>query len=207
MSPDQTGQLPGFGQSDPTDNRKLLDWKTKYQDPDAQREIRFEARYLAGLLGACPVLLVLLWLRIPESAQWISSEIYRPVLKFGSAWVAGTLGGTLFDIKWLYHSIARQRWHLDRRWWRLFTPHVSGALAFAAVAIISSDILRILDKTATNRMSTVVGIAFLVGYFSDSSIAKLSEIAETLFGTSRSKEKHLTSPQASVEEEASPKVP
>jgi hypothetical protein len=36
----------------------------------------------------------------------------------------------------------------------------------------------------------VVGLGFLVGYFSDSAIAKLTEIAETLFGTTRAKEKH-----------------
>jgi hypothetical protein len=33
-------------------------------------------------------------------------------------------------------------------------------------------------------------LGFLVGYFSDSAIAKLTEIAETLFGTIRAKEKH-----------------
>jgi hypothetical protein len=36
----------------------------------------------------------------------------------------------------------------------------------------------------------VVGVAFLTGYFSDSAVAKLTEIADTLFGTTRSKEKH-----------------
>ena len=30
----------------------------------------------------------------------------------------------------------------------------------------------------------------MVGYFSDSAIAKLTEVAETLFGTIRAKEKH-----------------
>jgi hypothetical protein len=34
----------------------------------------------------------------------------------------------------------------------------------------------------------VVGLAFLVGYFSDSAVAKLTEIANTLFGTSNFKQ-------------------
>jgi len=35
-----------------------------------------------------------------------------------------------------------------------------------------------------------MGLGFLVGYFSDSAVAKLTEVAETLFGTIRAKEKH-----------------
>jgi hypothetical protein len=42
-------------------------------------------------------------------------------------------------------------------------------------------------------------MAFLVGYFSDNAVAKLTEIADTLFGTSRSKEKHIAKPAANAE--------
>jgi hypothetical protein len=41
----------------------------------------------------------------------------------------------------------------------------------------------------------VVGVAFLTGYFSDSAVAKLTDIADTLFGTTRSKEKHGPRPR------------
>ena len=106
------------------------------------------------------------------------------------AWLAGMLGGTLFDIKWLYHTVARQLWNMDRRLWRFFTPHISAGIAFAMVAVASSGLLRLFDRQAMQSPEMVIGLAFLVGYFSDSAAAKLAEIAETLFGTSRSAEKH-----------------
>ena len=108
--------------------------------------------------------------------------------------MGGTLGGTLFAIKWLYHVVARELWNMDRRLWRLFTPHISGGLAFAVTVLISSGIMRIFDAHATASHSVVVAVAFLVGYFSDSAVAKLTDIADTLFGTTRSKEKHPPKP-------------
>jgi hypothetical protein len=182
-------KIPGFGQSDPTDGRALLEWEPRYPPP-ARNFIRWEAIYLGVLLFAVPGLLVCLWLAIPKHLFSISDDKYYVLRKYGFAWLAGTLGGTLFDLKWLYHSVAKQLWNMDRRLWRIFTPHISGGLAFAVVALISSGAMRIFDAQAMRSTSLVTGISFLVGYFSDSAIAKLTDIAETLFGTSRSKEKH-----------------
>lgn len=106
------------------------------------------------------------------------------------------LGGTLFDIKWLYHSVARQIWHMDRRLWRFFTPHISGGLAFIVLTLISSGLLRVFDQHAIESPSLVLGMTFLVGYFSDSTVAKLAEIADTIFGTTRSTKKQDEQPDA-----------
>lgn len=127
-----------FGQADPTDGRAELDWKTRYPDPSAQREIRLEAIYLAVLLVAVPILMLVIWIGYPKALLRISDSMYEPVRKYGLAWLGGTLGGILFDLKWLYHSVARGFWNLDRRLWRFFTPHISGGLAFAVVALVSS---------------------------------------------------------------------
>jgi hypothetical protein len=186
----ESWRVPGFGQADPTDDRDYLDWKSKYSEPPACQGIRFEAIYLATLLLIVPVAMVVLWLEYPKHWLRLSDKSYKLILRFGMAWLGGVLGGTLFDVKWLYHSVARQLWHLDRRLWRLFTPHISGGLAFAMVVLVSSGLVRIFDSRAVNSLSSVIGISFLVGYFSDSAIAKLTEVAETLFGTSRGKEKH-----------------
>jgi hypothetical protein len=129
-----------------------------------------------------------LWLQYPKHWLSIDDSKYSDVLTYSLAWLGGTLGGTLFDLKWLYHSVAKQQWHLDRRLWRLFTPHISGGLAFVMIALISSGVFRVFDNTATKSCSLVVSVSFLVGYFSDSAIAKLTEIAETLFGTSRARQ-------------------
>jgi hypothetical protein len=183
-------RIPDFAPTDPTDGREPGDWRSKYTDPDAWRSIWFEAAYLAALLFGVPIAIGVLWFDWPKSLLKLSDEKYQPVLKYGLAWLSGVLGGTLFDVKWLYHSVARRSWHVDRRLWRLFTPHISGALAFAVIAIISSQMMRVFDRQATQSRSLVVGLAFLVGYFSDSAAAKLAEIAESLFGAIRGREKH-----------------
>ena len=195
MASEKLPAIEGFGQSDPTDARNRLDWTSKYP-PDAQKEIRREAIYLGLLLFAAPVAMLVLWLGLPQRWMRLSDQHYTVVLKFSLAWVAGTLGGVLYDLKWLYHSVARQRWHMDRRLWRIFTPHISGGLAFGIAALIESNIIRIFDRTITARSVNVVGISFLIGYFSDSAVAKMTEVADTLFGTSRSKEKHKEDDQA-----------
>jgi hypothetical protein len=186
-------RIPGFAPDDPTDGRQPLDWKSNY--PDAQRGIWIEAGYLFALLVLIPVLMVTSWLGFPKRWLKVADSTYEPILRYLLAWLGGMLGGTLFAIKWLYHVVARKYWHMDRRLWRLFTPHISGGLAFATVALISSGLLRVVDHQATTSHSLVVAIAFLVGYFSDSAAAKLSEIAETLFGASRAREKHKLKPQ------------
>jgi hypothetical protein len=182
--------LPDFAPSDPLDGRELLEWESKYQDPKANRAIRVEAIYLSSLLFIVPAFILALWLEYPKKFLRASDVQYQSVLKYGLAWLSGTLGGILFDLKWLYHSVARQAWHLDRRLWRLLTPHISGGLAFAVIALIASGMFKVFDQRSVDSHSLVVGVAFLVGYFSDSAIAKLSEIAETLFGAARGKEKH-----------------
>jgi hypothetical protein len=185
----EPSKVPGFGQSDPTDGRPPLDWESRYPAP-ARGCILREAIYLGALLFATPSLMVCVWLGFPKHLLYLTDDGYRILQKYAFAWLAGTLGGTLFDLKWLYHTVAKQLWNMDRRLWRIFTPHISGGLAFATVALISSGAMRIFDTHAMKSISLVTGVSFLVGYFSDSAIAKLTDVAETLFGTTRSKEKH-----------------
>jgi hypothetical protein len=186
----ETPKVSAFGQVDPTDNREIGDWRSKYTDPEANRAIRFEAVYLGALLALVPLCMLVLWLEYPKAWLHLTDQRYSVLVRYGLAWLAGVLGGTLYDAKWLYHTVARQLWHRDRRIWRLFTPHISGGLAFAVVTLVASGFLRILDPHAVDSPTKTIGIGFLVGYFSDSAVAKLAEIAETLFGPSRSKEKH-----------------
>lgn len=182
--------IPNFSPADPLDGRKLGDWHSIYNHPEAKQGIKFDAIYIVSLLFLTLLCMVMLWLDCPKHWLGISDQKYAPLLKYGMAWLSGTLGGTLFDLKWLYHSVARKIWHLDRRLWRLFAPHISGGLAFGIVAIISSGMFQIFDPHALKSLTTVISVAFLVGCFSDSAVAKLAEIADTLFGASSGKEKH-----------------
>lgn len=179
-----------FAPSDTTDHRKRWEWRSKYES-EAQHQILIDAIYIALLLAAVVACYPVLWLGYPEHWLGLSDEQYGPIRYYGLAWVSGTLGGTLFDLKWLYHSVAKGLWHLDRRLWRLFTPHISGGLSFAVIALVSADAIRLFDSVAVkSSLPTVVGLAFLIGYFSDSAIAKLSEVAETLFGVVRKSKGH-----------------
>jgi hypothetical protein len=184
------GNASSFGQADPTDNRERYDWKSKYDDPIARKEINREALYLGVLLFGLPAVMIVFWFDCPKYVFHLTDQKYQPLVKYVFAWTAGSLGGVLFDLKWLYHTVARGSWHLDRRLWRIFIPHISGGLSFFVLALVASGGLRIFDSKATDSLSVVVGLAFLVGYFSDSAIAKLTEVAETLFGTIRAKERH-----------------
>jgi hypothetical protein len=187
----ETPYVTAFAPADPTDSRALLEWRSKYDAPEAQRGIRFEALYMAVLFALVPVLMILLWLEYPRTWFAISQQKYHPIEHYGLAWLSGLLGGTVLDVKWLYHSVARQIWHLDRRLWRLFIPHVSGATAFAVTALIGSGMIRVFDARTVDSLPLVIGLGFLVGYFSDFAIAKLFELAETLFGASRTPKTEL----------------
>jgi hypothetical protein len=103
----------------------------------------------------------------------------KGVLAFG----AGGLGGTLFGLKWLYHSTAKGMWHLDRRPWRLFTPWISSILSIAALALIRSNVITLLNPAPLGFPAGLLGVGFLVGYFSDITVGKLNEVALVLFGT------------------------
>jgi hypothetical protein len=200
-------RVPGFGPSDPTDNRELLEWMSRYP-PEASKVIWFEAAYLALLLAVIPCLLLSLHCHWPKGIwKLLDTASQDVVARYGLAWIGGMLGGTLFAIKWLYHVVAKGLWNLDRRLWRLFTPHISGGLAFAVIALVSSGIMRVFDAKAARTHSVIVGLAFLVGYFSDSAVAKLSEISDTVFGTSRAKEKHVPELAQSSATQNGEKVP
>jgi hypothetical protein len=187
----QQEPVPDFAPFDGKDGRKLGEWKSKYSG-EARKEIRYEAIYLVFLLFGSPLMMLILFLGFLKIWLGLDDVVYRSIVKYGLAWLGGTLGGTLFDLKWLYHSVARRIWHEDRRLWRLLTPHISGGLAFIVITLISSGLLRIFDNKAIESRALVVGIAFLVGYFSDSAVAKLAEIAETLFGSTHSQTQKLS---------------
>jgi hypothetical protein len=174
---------PGFAPGDLTDGRPQGDWKTRYTDKQARRAICIEAIYTALLLFACPIMLLLIWLEKCPVCLHLSEDQSQVLCRYAYAWTGGLLGGTLYALKWLYHSVAHWRWNRDRRLWRLLAPHLSAALAFVFVCMVDSDMLVIFEQEAIEKPPALVSIGFLIGYFSDAALAKMSEIAMSLFGT------------------------
>jgi hypothetical protein len=173
---------PGFAPEDRTDRRPLRDWKTRYPEPEARKSILIEALYLGVHIVGIPIVLFLIWAEYPANWLHLSPERYATLARFLYAWFGGMLGGTLFCIKWLYHSVAKEIWNQDRRLWRLFTPHLSAGLSFSFIVLAASDLIPIIDVRRISSPAASLGVAFLVGYFSDNATAALARIANRVFG-------------------------
>jgi hypothetical protein len=173
---------PGFSPADLLDGRTPGDWKSRYPDKKAQRAMLSEACFLAVLLIGIPILIVVVWMGEPRTWLSLSEAEYRTLATFAYAWLAGALGGAAFSAKWLIHTVSHWTWNRDRRFWRFLTPIVAGTVSFALIALATSGLFRVLDAEQIRTGSAVVGISFLLGYFSDNTIAKLAELAERLLG-------------------------
>lgn len=145
--------------------------------------MRIEGIYLAAVLLACPVAIFVLATEKLAAPLRLTDADARSLALYGGAWIGGTLGGTVFSIKWYYHAIARGKWHLDRRPWRFLTPIMSGALSFGTAALFISNVLPIFNEELTRSVGGVMGLSFLVGYFSDNTVAALAAMADRVLGT------------------------
>jgi hypothetical protein len=166
-----------FGPRDRTDGREPDDWESHWE-PRAVRQIAFEAFYLALLLILAPAALIWVWQGSPREILDVDPPRYEVFRTYAYGWLAGTIGGTVFALKWLYHSVARGGWHVDRLLWRIFTPHLSGAVSVAFIAVITSSIFEILNRDLLQTGPALLGLGFLFGYFSDLTVARLYEMAK-----------------------------
>jgi hypothetical protein len=170
---------PGFAPGDYTDGRKPGDWRSRYEG-EALAAIRWEAAYLTIVFVLTIGGMFLVWWGYPQRRLGLTDQRGIIFARHCLAGLSGILGGVLFAMKWLYHSVAKQIWNLDRRWWRYFTPVISGGLAFAMILVIKSFGGFDPNLVSTDGRTTAVG--FLIGLFSDNALAKLAEVAQTLFG-------------------------
>lgn len=183
------GHSEEWAPHDYTDHRRRGEWKTIYP-AEARKWIWIEAAYLTllflGSLGGVLYISHQLCDVLPSTGTTARSDVnYQscPSLLISlAALSAGMLGGCSFGIKWMYHSVAKQLWHEDRRLWRLLTPPLSGVVSLFMVLLVSSELLQIFDKGFVRRPIAVLAFSFVVGYFSDKALAKMAELADTLFG-------------------------
>ena len=188
-TPESLGQ--GFAPEDYTDGRPARDWKSRYDD-SARSSVRGEAIYLAVALLVVTVAMLSTWLQTPQKYLGLSQERNLLFERFGLATLAGILGGILFAMKWLYHTVAKGYWNIDRRLWRLFTPVISGGLAFFTILVVES--FGVFDPSLVSTPERATAFGFLVGLFSDNALAKLAEVAQTLFGPTH-KKNEFSAPQ------------
>lgn len=167
-----------FAPANPTDGRGPYEFRSKWPS-EAWAGQRNEGIYLASLwlVGVGGIFALLRWTSVATTPSIATS--------MALGFCAGLLGGTTFDVKWWYHSIAKGLWHLDRKAWRLAVPWVAAIVSMFVQVLFRSDLLGFLNPAALDKIHNILAFGFLVGYFSDSAIAKMAEIAESMFGTSR----------------------
>ena len=182
-------EAPSTDEPEPTDGRKLGEWKSRYPD-EAWRRIWFELGYLIILLLAGSVLLIAIGNALasvrpgtpPILVTLCGVTVEREILSWLSVAIAGMIGGVAFDLKWLYHSVAKHIWSVDRCLWRLIVPLVSGVVAVFLAFMIVSGIVPFLKGDSFKNMYFGLGFGFLFGYFSDNVLAALKKFADTAFG-------------------------
>jgi hypothetical protein len=172
------------------DNRSVGDWKSRFY-LRAWCQISIELLYLVALLilGSLALLDAAL---ISPNANDIQGTYVSPLLgvkiksfalKWIALWIAGLLGGTVFDLKWLYHSVAKGLWHCDRFLWRLIVPFNSATVALFTGFLVSSGAVPFLRSEAFDSALPNLAFGFVFGYFSDNILAALQNFAKKIFGT------------------------
>lgn len=191
----QVGPIMGhkshwWNPADPTDGKRQWECKSRYSLP-IRIQIVIEAVYLAFLLFAGFYLLVWLYAgTIPlYSTQLQFDHLNDQLKKLVTFPVAGGIGGAMFGLKYLYRVVARGWWHEDRRIWRIFSPWLSASLATMVGVLIDGGLLGLSYNQggASNQHSTLLGVAFVTGYFADSALAKLQDVANVIFASSNDK--------------------
>jgi len=167
------------------DGRQPGQWNTVYCIK-SWKFIIAESIYVSILLIFAFILCFFTWTAHLNNFISVSSNRYISIVPFIYCFSSGLIGGTLFAIKWLYHSVARQKWHIDRILWRIFTPWISGVFALVMYILMKSGLFSAFDGNAISDGYIAFSIGFLVGYFSDSAMSKFREIANTLFGQANS---------------------
>lgn len=165
-------------EGDPTDGRDAYDWESRYPR-EARIQYYWEAAYVGALLVLAMILLAVNWLGWPSRVIGLQADDQLVLTRYSYYAVSGLLGGTVFGGKYLYRVVARGYWSEDRRLWRLLSPWLSVAVAFAVGTFVEAGWLSLKSP---ERPPTIIGIGFLVGYFSDSALAKMQELADVLFG-------------------------
>lgn len=171
------------------DGREVGNWQSRF-DPSAWAQIILELIYLLILLVVCVSVLI-------DGATGVVTENGRTVVKSSlverelslstARWIAlavtGMIGGIVFDLKWLYHSVGHGVWNRDRVLWRLIVPFNSAMVSLFTGFLFASGVIPFLRNEEFSNIYTLLGFGFLFGYFSDNILAAMQNIAQKLFGT------------------------
>lgn len=171
---------------DETDGRRRYEWASRYPGAVAA-EIWLEAFYVGLVLVCALVGIYATWYGYISRALVCEGCSTTTLNRYAYFFFSGMLGSVLFGGKYLYHVVARGYWHQDRKLWRILSPILSASLAFVVAAVVQSGMLGLTFRAEAS--ASCIALGFLSGYFADKALAKMTEIADVVFGTRESKGK------------------
>lgn len=179
-------------QSDYDDGRAHGDWKSRFSRP-AWFHIVIEFILLFFYLIGAGYLLIDAVVEKPEEltrdgfvhSSLLGVLILDEVAKWLALVLAGFIGGAVFDLKWLYHSVAKGIWNQDRCLWRIIVPFNSAAVSVFTGFLFASGVIPFLNNESFEDIYTLLGFGFVFGYFSDNILAALQNLARQMLGTLR----------------------
>jgi hypothetical protein len=165
--------------NDETDGRERWQWVSGYP-LRAKVEIWLETGFVCVVLVGALTGIYRTW--NGDLFAWLGcAHCSRTTFtRYAYFFFSGMLGSVLYGGKFLYHVVARGYWHQDRRLWRFLSPFLSGSLALAVAAAIDSGILGLSFRAGSH--AACIALGFFSGYFADKALAKMSEVADVIFG-------------------------
>lgn len=143
-------------------------------------QIIFEFFYILTFLLVCVAIIIsihLSYLVLDERSKHLAY-----------AALGGLLGGWTFVAKWFYMVTAKGRdnekrwsWEYHKFYWRMLTPFVAGLLSFSIFLLGDAGIIQV--KIGSNNSAAVAyAFCYVMGYFSDIVMSKLSKLAHSVGG-------------------------
>jgi hypothetical protein len=182
---DEVEELPDYD-----DGRLTGEWKSRYVSR-AWFQIGVEFLLLFLYLAVANYFLISAITEKPEAVArdgFIYSTLFGVYVSEENAkWIAlalaGFVGGAVFDLKWMYHSVAKGIWNVDRCLWRIIVPFNSAMVSLFTGFLFNSGIVPFFKNESFDNYYVLLGFGFVFGYFSDNILAALQNLAKKAFGT------------------------
>lgn len=172
------------------DGRLEGDWQSRYERRAWVQIVVEFALLLSYLIVAIYFLMEAITAKTPDTTK--SGLLYSQMLgvyfveahvKWLALATAGFIGGAVFDLKWLYHSVAKGIWNVDRCLWRIIVPFNSSMVSLFTGFIFASGVIPFFRNESFEEFYVLLGFGFVFGYFSDNLLAALQNLAAKVFGT------------------------
>lgn len=168
--------------------------ETKFSKSE-RLQIGIEAAILFSLIGTSIYFLAtIIWCvsgleYLEDGAQKLAGGVCTanraPLIMTSAFFFSGLIGGAVFSLKWLYHTVAKNVWHRDRFLWRISVPIMGAVLGVFITYIFSRTFGTSFapDALTSAALLPSCGFSFLVGVFADGALASLERLARSIFGT------------------------